>query len=267
MSNETTNQTEIKEDHNNDEVLNKELSLLQQDLDAVGEDLDKENISLEEYQVQANDVLMKHTFVDFMKYYTAAHDKNKLLSNANEEDIANDKVFISANGVSAKERRKRYKKEVIAARAEIRACKLFIDAYEFEEACKLYKEKNLIQYRNDEEYLKKAIENISKVYEHNFKTEYFNLAKYAEKDIIDTIGNHLIIVANEIVKVHGQYDGRNFVRSLAKNCNVVSIVMGHVRKYGVEATQKAELTAYETFCNGIKKFSDLIFSEIDRTGA
>jgi len=258
------------EEIESEKVLEKEVDTLQNDLNDLGDKLDKEEISIEDFQAEANKTLAKHTFKDFLEFFNNSYKKVKLTMENQEAFVSKQKVFIGNGSLTGKERRRRAKTEEIKIRAALRQMANILDAYELKKLTNAYVAERCAEHRNDESAitaakkwfnsaLGKDISNVN-------NAETLQSVKFANLDSLDTLGTHLILAAKALSKTEGTYDVAPMCLQLTKNANAVQASMMAARAMKEEELKKLDFTALEVFSNALKDFNSVVESQIKELG-
>ena len=254
-----------------DKALEQEVGQLQSDLDELGDKLDREEITIDEFQEDANKTLAKHTFKDFMNFFNTAYEKVKLIADNPEAYISKQKVFIGTNGVSGKARRRRAKTEEAKVRAALRINANILDAYELKKLVNAYVGEKCVLLRNNQEAIeaaKKWFNNaIGKDGSQVNNADAMDAVRFANTDMLETLGTHLILAAKALSKTEGTYDVAPLCLQLTKNANAVSASIMAARSMAEEELKKIDFTALEVFSNALKDFNSVVEAQIESTGA
>lgn len=260
------NTASTSEEIESDKVLKKEVSNLQEDLDVLGDKLNNEEISLEDFQAEANNTLAKHTFKDFMEFFNNSYKKVKLTMENPEAYLAKPKVFIGKDGVSGKSRRRRAKTEEVKIRAALRHVANVLDAFELKKLANAYVAEKCVEHRNDEEYIaaaKKWFNNaIGKDLSKANSAEAMSAVQYANHDLLSTLGTHLILAAKALAKTEGTYDVAPLCLQLTKNANAVSASIMAARAVPEDDLKKIDFEALEVFSNALVDFNSVVEYQI-----
>lgn len=266
--NNTAPTTEEKE---SDKVLKQEVTALQSDLNALGDKLDKEEISIEDFQAEANKTLAKHTFKDFLEFFNNSYQKVKLTMENPDAYISKQKVYIGNGTLTGKERRRRAKTEEIKIRAALRQMANVLDAFELKKLVNAYVAEKCVELRNDDEAIaaaKKWFNNaLGKDFSNANNADALKAVKFANLDSLDTLGTHLILAAKALSKTEGTYDVAPMCLQLTKNANAVQASMMAARAMEEEELKKLDFTALEVFSNALKDFNSVVESQIKELGS
>lgn len=256
------NTASTTEEIESDKVLKKEVGNLQEDLDVLGDKLENEEISLEDFQSEANNTLAKHTFKDFMEFFNNSYEKVKLTAENPEAYISKQKVFIGKDGESGKSRRRRAKTEEVKVRAALRINANILDAFELKKLAYAYVAGKCAELRNNEEAIASAKKwfnnalgkNISKAN----NVDAMSAVQYANHDLLSTLGTHLILAAKALAKTEGTYDVAPMCLQLTKNANAVSASIMAARAMPEEDLKKIDFKALEVFSQALVNFNSVV---------
>jgi len=254
-----------------DKALEQEVDQLQSDLDTLGDKLNNEEITLDEFQEDANKTLAKHTFKDFMNFFNNSYEKVKLICDNPEAYLSKQKVFIGSNGVSGKARRRQAKTEEIKIRAALRQTANTLEAFELKKLANAYVGEKCVLLRNNTEAIeaaKKWFNNaIGKDAGNANNADAMTAVRYANTDMLDTLGIHLILAAKALSKTEGTYDVAPLCLQLTKNANAVSASIMAARSMSEEDLKKINFTALEVFSESLKNFNSVVEAQIAANGA
>jgi hypothetical protein len=256
------NNTPTTEEVESEKVLNQEVSNLKSDLDNLGDKLDKGEVSLDEFQAEADSTLAKHTFKDFMEFFSNSYRKLRLTMENPEAYLAKPKVFIGKEGKSGKARRRAAKTEEIKIRAALRLTANVLEAFDLKKLANAYVAENCVALRKDTEAIEEAKKWFNSILGKDLTNvncaDALNSLKMANHDLLDTIGNHVLLAVKALAKTEGSYDVAPLCLQLTKNANAVAASIAAARSMTKEELEKVDFEALEVFSNSLKDFNSVV---------
>jgi hypothetical protein len=218
----------------------KEVAELQKDLDIIGDKLENEEITPEEYTEEASKSLVEHSYINLCDLYSG------ILRNAT--------IFKERENDCDPQSKKKMNED--------------INSFTLESIIDIFVRKNLIKYRDDDAYFKEVYSKFVRLISSNSKKKkdmrfpnikVFKAAEFLGKDLDHKIFRHFVVAVFAYINENGWGNSARFVHQLMLNLNFATIAL-KVHKIG----GKEDLFALQALMNGIKKFNDTILDEVTK---